>query len=199
MTTCLYHAHDGGQGGHAVQRQLAHVHLHHGKRDELGLGYEHKEQYEGDDGKHQEQYADEQALMRLRAVHRIVMRRLPVVRDLRQVLAPLRLPLPVQHVCVHPADVLPHHVQYGRAYQTVLDRAREQERAGVLHQRANDVRPPALVDVMRARVDAAPEPGHRRGRHRGRRRLCGGSGGGGGRRRRCPRLFEHCVHNANER
>lgn len=176
----LHHADDGGHGGHAVQRQLAHVHLHDGERDELGPGYEHEEQYERDDGEHQEQYAHEQALVRLRAVHRVVVRRLPVLRDLRQVLAPFRLPLPV-HVRVHAADVLPHHVQYGRAYQAVLDRAREQERAGVLHQRPDDVGPAALVDVMRPRVDAPPHPvGH--GRHDGRGRL---------RRGRRP-LFEHC-------
>jgi len=89
-------------------------------------------------------------------------RRLPVVRDLRQVFTPFRLPLTV-HVRVHPTDVLPHYVQYGRADQAVLDRAREQEWAGVLHQRPDDVRPAALVDVVRSRVDAAPQPvSHRR-------------------------------------
>lgn len=214
--TCLYHAHDSGHGGHAVQRQLANVDLHDGERDELRFGYEHEEQYERYDCEHQEQDADEQALVRLRAVHRVVVRRLAVVRDLRQVLAPLRLQLPLQHdVRVHPVDVLPHHVQYGRADQAVLDRAREQERAGVLHQRPDDVGSPALVDVMRARVDAAPQPSRRRGRHRGRHR--GRRGGrrrvrrrasGAGRRRRRrrrrrrsrrrrrhPRFFEHCARN----
>lgn len=100
--------------------------------------------------------------MRLRAIHRVIVRRLPVMSDLRQVFTPFRLPFPV-HVSVNSADVLPHHVQYGRTYQAVLDRAREQEWAGVLHQRPDDVRPAALVDVMRSRVDAAPQPvRHRR-------------------------------------
>lgn len=129
----LYHADYRGHGGHSVQREFAYVHLHDGEADELGLGYEHEEQYERYDGEHQEQNTDKQALMGLRTVHRIVVRRLSVLRDLRQVLAPFRLPLPI-HVRVYPTDILPHHVQYGRAYQTVLDRAREQERAGILHQ-----------------------------------------------------------------
>lgn len=102
-----------------------------------------------------------------------------------QVLAPFRFPLPV-HVRVHPADVLPHYVQYGCANQTVLNRAREQERAGVLHQRPDDVGPTALVDVVRSRVEAVPNLRRRNNRRRRlRRRSCR-------RRRRCPR-FENCV------
>lgn len=179
----LYHANYGGHGGHAVQRQFADVHFHDSKRDQLWPGYEHKEQYEGNYGEHQEQYANEQALVGLSAVHRIVVRRLAVLRDLCQILAPFRLPLPV-YVRVHPTDVLPHHVQYCRAYQTVLDRAREQERAGVLYQRTDDVRPPALVDVMRPGVDAPPQPAGHSGHDRGRRRLCCGHGP----------LFEHYAN-----
>ena len=44
--------------------------------------------------------------------------------------------------------VLPHDVEYSRANQTVLDRAREEKGAGVLDERAHDIRAPALEHVV---------------------------------------------------
>lgn len=84
---------------------------------------------------------------------------------------------------MHPANVFPHDVQYGRAYQTILDRTREQERAGILHQRPDNVGPTTLVYVMRPGVETVPSLRRRNDR---RRRLC--------RRRRCRRpRFENCA------
>lgn len=70
----LYHSDDGGQRSHSVQRQFADVDLHDGEVEQFRFRYEHEEQYERDDGEHQKQYADEQALVGLRAVYRIVVR-----------------------------------------------------------------------------------------------------------------------------
>ena len=48
------------------------------------------------------------------------------------------------------ADVLPHDVEYGGAYETVLYGAGKEKGAGVLHERAHDVGAPALVQMVRA-------------------------------------------------
>lgn len=48
------------------------------------------------------------------------------------------------------AYVLPHDVEYGRAYEAVLDGAGKQERTGVLDEGAHNVGTPALVQVVRA-------------------------------------------------
>uniref|UniRef100_A0A182V7M3 Uncharacterized protein n=1 Tax=Anopheles merus TaxID=30066 RepID=A0A182V7M3_ANOME len=85
--------------------------------------------------------ADEQALVSAGTVDRVVVR-----GAFERVQAFLALRLLV----LRPADAAPHHVQDGGADQRVLDGAGKQKRGRVLHQRADDVRPPALEDVVRA-------------------------------------------------
>lgn len=55
-------------------------------------------------------------------------------------------------------DVLPHDVEYGSAYQAVLDGAGKQKRTGILDQRAHDVRTPTLEHVVRT-LETASDPG----------------------------------------
>lgn len=158
----LEHAEQGRYGGHGVQGQLAYVHLDDGQVHELLPRGEHEEENEREDGEHQDEDADKQALVGSRAVNRVVVWRSLVVGPGQS--RPRALQLGVERLPRgqggrHLGDVLPHDVEDGGADERVLDGAREEEGAGVLHQRPDDVGPPALVDVVRA-LEA---PGHSRG------------------------------------
>uniref|UniRef100_A0A8W7NZP6 Uncharacterized protein n=1 Tax=Anopheles coluzzii TaxID=1518534 RepID=A0A8W7NZP6_ANOCL len=152
----LKHADQRGGRRRAVQRQLADVHLRDGEADELGARNQHEEQDERDDGQHQDEDADEQALVSAGTVDRVV-----VGGAFERVQAFLALRLLV----LRPADAAPHHVQDGGTDQRVLDGAGKQKRGRVLHQRADDVRPPALEDIVRA-LEPAGHPQMGDGFHR---------------------------------
>lgn len=71
----LAHADEGGQGGHAVEGELADVDLHDGETDELGARDEDEEEDEGDDGEDEDEDADEEALVGSCAVDAVVVGR----------------------------------------------------------------------------------------------------------------------------
>jgi hypothetical protein len=143
----LQHGEEGGDGGRAVEGEFANVDLHDGERLQLGPADEHEEEDERDDGEHEGEDADEEALVRPGAVHRVVVRRAFDAAGVREVDVLRRQQL--LRLALLLADVLPHDVEDGRADQAVLDGAREEERARVLHQRTHDVGASALVDVVR--------------------------------------------------
>ena len=87
--------------------------------------------------------------MRLRAVHRIMVRRSLQLRNRGQFGGGLGGRVGRVGVAVSP-----HHVQNGRANETVLDGAGEEEGTSILHQRPDDVRTSTFVYVVSA-ADAA--------------------------------------------
>ena len=148
----LDHAEQSREGGHGVERELADVHLDDSQVHELLPRGEHEEEDEREDGEHQDEDADEQPLVGARTVDGVVVRRALVVGPGPGQPSPLQLGvegLARGRGRGHLGDVLPHDVQYGGADERVLDGAREEEGAGVLHQGADDVGSAALVDVVR--------------------------------------------------
>lgn len=140
----LPHADSCRQSGHGVQDQLANVHLDHRQAHELWPGDQNKEQNERDDGEHQKQNAHEEAFMGTRTVHWVVVGALLEGVGLRFGLGSMAA------AGRQLGDAAPHDVEDGCADQTVLYGAGEEEGGGVLHQWADYVGTPALVEVVGA-------------------------------------------------